>query len=115
MMKGGMVLNTLPFGGVIYKVLGDGQEIGFWKEKWLGTTSFRAMFPAPYSKSVQQDDAISAMGVWNSDSWTWTLAWTAELTDSETETVAELLSLLQQIWPSRDNSDRRRRVLLELP
>ncbi|WJX49827.1 hypothetical protein P8452_36215 [Trifolium repens] len=67
-------------------------------------TSLRALFPALYSKSLQQDDAISAMGFWNNDSW----SWTAVLTDSQTETTADLLSLLQQIWPNRDNSDRRR-------
>jgi hypothetical protein len=71
-------------------------------------TSLQALFPALYSKSLQQDDAISAMGFWNNDSWSWTLVWTAVLTNSQTETTADLLSLLQQIRPSRDNSDRHR-------
>ncbi|MCI45062.1 hypothetical protein A2U01_0066301, partial [Trifolium medium] len=36
------------------------------------------------------------MGSWNGDIWTWKLLWIDELTDSEVETAAELLMLLQK-------------------
>ncbi|MCH90777.1 ribonuclease H protein, partial [Trifolium medium] len=94
------------FGNNINNVLGDGNEIGFWKEKWLGTTSLRALFPYLYNKSSQQDNVISAMGSWNIDTWTWKLMWADELTVSESVIAAELLAMLQQVRPTIDSFDR---------
>jgi hypothetical protein len=43
-------------------LFGDGNLIGFWKEKWLGTVPLRDLFPSLFAKSTQPCDFISNMG-----------------------------------------------------
>ncbi|PNY01857.1 cysteine-rich receptor-like protein kinase, partial [Trifolium pratense] len=57
------------FGNNISSILGDGNDIGFWKEKWIGATPLRELFPALYNKSLQQDSRISSMGAWDCNNW----------------------------------------------
>ncbi|PNX71363.1 hypothetical protein L195_g027239, partial [Trifolium pratense] len=87
------------FGNNISNILGDGNEIGFWKEKWIGLSPLCTVYPTLYCKSGQQDAVVSAMGLWHNDTWMWNLLWTDELTVLETDTAAELLLLLQHIQP----------------
>jgi hypothetical protein len=42
------------FGNNISNVLGDGKEIGFWKEKWIRKSYLCALFPNLYNKYGQQ-------------------------------------------------------------
>jgi hypothetical protein len=88
--------------------LGKGTEVSFWKEKWIGPTPLRVLYPSLYAESMQPESNISTMGKWTSDNWIWELHWTTELTDTEAITLAELQSLLVQVRPSLDESDRRR-------
>ncbi|CAJ2670830.1 unnamed protein product [Trifolium pratense] len=96
------------FGNNISNILGDGNEIGFWKEKWIGLSPLCTVYPTLYCKSGQQDAVVSAMGLWHNDTWMWNLLWTDELTVLETDTAAELLLLLQHIQPGNNSSDRRK-------
>jgi hypothetical protein len=80
----------------------------FWKEKWICPTLLRDMFPALYIKTMQPDCTVSSMGKWTNDFWSWELMWSAELSDMEAETAAELQSLLVQVRPQQDVVDRRR-------
>ncbi|GAU25188.1 hypothetical protein TSUD_150870 [Trifolium subterraneum] len=92
----------------ISSVLGDGKDIGFWKEKWMGMEPIRELYPSLFVKSANQHANVSNMGTWDSNLWSWKLVWTAPLTDTETADAAELHLLLDQIQPRRDSRDRRR-------
>ncbi|MCI33857.1 hypothetical protein A2U01_0055075, partial [Trifolium medium] len=60
------------------------------------------MFPTLYNKILQHDAYISDMGTWHSNMWSWKLAWTDTLADTEIEIAHELQQLLEQsdqrIW-----------------
>jgi hypothetical protein len=43
----------------IKSTLGDGTDIGFWKDTWIGTEPLRFSFAALFDKSSQQDCSIS--------------------------------------------------------
>jgi hypothetical protein len=57
------------FCGNIRSILGDGNDIAFWKDKWLGSISLRDMFPNLYTKTMQPDSFVTDMGSWESDAW----------------------------------------------
>jgi hypothetical protein len=61
------------FSGNIRSILGDGNDIGFWKDKWLGSATLRELFPALFTKSLQPDNSVMAMGSWDRDFWVWNL------------------------------------------
>jgi hypothetical protein len=41
------------FGCNVRSVLGDGKEIGFWKQKWIGAVPLRVLYLTLFSKSTQ--------------------------------------------------------------
>ncbi|GAU47110.1 hypothetical protein TSUD_403430 [Trifolium subterraneum] len=94
------------FGNNVSSVLGDGNDIGFWKEKWMGLEPFRILYPSLYAKTTQPQALVSTMGTWDNNSCSWKLDWTAPLTAMEKVDVAELQLLLAQVQPRRDSNDR---------
>ncbi|MCI23323.1 putative ribonuclease H protein, partial [Trifolium medium] len=94
------------FGTNVSNVLGDGKDIGFWKEKWIGTEPLRDLFPSLYVKSALQPANLSAMGTWDNNIWSWKLAWSVPITESETAAAAEFFLLLDQVQPRKDSIDR---------
>jgi hypothetical protein len=99
------------FGSNICSTLGDGKDLSFWRDKWLGTVSLFSLFPTLYTKSDRKDGTISEMGLSSSNNWSWALEWTADLADEEEESVQELNNMLDQVRPSCDKNDRRRWLL----
>ncbi|MCH80186.1 LINE-1 reverse transcriptase like, partial [Trifolium medium] len=88
--------------------LGDGNNIGFWKENWCGTDAFCDLFPSLYSISAQKEEAISAMGYWEVHGWRWRLLWSYDLNETDAVCANELHAILDQVQPQRDAKDRRR-------
>ncbi|PNY00466.1 ribonuclease H [Trifolium pratense] len=96
------------FGNNISSILGDGNDIGFWKEKWIGTAPLRELFPLLYNNAVQQDCVISDMGTWKINNWVWNFDWNDALTETEADSGHEIQLILEQVTPIRDGSDRRK-------
>ncbi|GAU32122.1 hypothetical protein TSUD_218730 [Trifolium subterraneum] len=96
------------FGNNVCSMLGDGNDIAFWKEKWLGTTPLCDQFPTMFLKTMHPDGVISSMGFWERDKWIWKLEWTALLSDTEIEISQDILLMLEQVRPLKDSKDRRR-------
>ncbi|GAU18465.1 hypothetical protein TSUD_366480 [Trifolium subterraneum] len=96
------------FGSNISSVLGDGKDIGFWKEKWLGMEPLRDLYPSLFLKTIQSNANVSSMGKWLNDSWSWKFVWSESLTEAEEADVGELRLLLEQVKPCRENKDRLR-------
>ncbi|XP_045798020.1 uncharacterized protein LOC123892259 [Trifolium pratense] len=100
--EGGWFVNNIS------SILGDGNNIAFWKEKWLGMEPLSELYPSLFQKSTHKDACISNMGIWNNNMWSWKVNWMEALDDADIESLNELHQLLEQVRPNRASSDRRR-------
>ncbi|CAJ2644735.1 unnamed protein product [Trifolium pratense] len=100
--EGGWFVNNIS------SILSDGNNIAFWKEKWLGMEPLSELYPSLFQKSTHKDACISNMGIWNNNMWSWKLNWMEALDDADIESLNELHQLLEQVRPNRASSDRRR-------
>ncbi|KAK2391015.1 hypothetical protein QL285_064512 [Trifolium repens] len=89
-------------------VLGNGKDIGFWKEKWIGTDTLKNLYPDLYLKSSLQNGSVSMMGSLDHNAWVWRFDWIDTLSDSEVALEQELLNLLHPFQPRPDVEDRYR-------
>ncbi|CAJ2642708.1 unnamed protein product [Trifolium pratense] len=83
----------------VCNVLGSGNLIRFWQERWLGHESFMNLFPQLYAKSLQPDAPIAAFGSWSDDNWTWSFDWAVELARDDMDAATEMSILLADIRP----------------
>jgi hypothetical protein len=63
------------FSQAVTKKVGNGNLTKFWKEVWIGETSFEYRFPRLFGIYTQQDALVGDMGVWNGELWEWRLEW----------------------------------------
>ncbi|GAU43034.1 hypothetical protein TSUD_12890 [Trifolium subterraneum] len=96
------------FGTDVSSIISDGNNIGFWKEKWLGMEPLHDLYPVLFIKIAHQNYSVSNMGKWDNNSWSWKLEWTSLLTEMESADAADLQLLLEQVQPCRDRNDRRK-------
>ncbi|XP_045831669.1 uncharacterized protein LOC123923074 [Trifolium pratense] len=89
-------------------VLGSGNLIHFWQERWLGHESFMNLFPQLYAKSLQPDAPIAAFGSWSDDNWTWSFDWVVELARDDMDAATEMSILLADIRPKKECLDHRK-------
>ncbi|KAK2395047.1 hypothetical protein QL285_056813 [Trifolium repens] len=94
------------FGSNISSVIGDGKMLGFWKEKWIGMTTLKSLYPNLYLKSSLQNGTVSELGSIDHNGWKWRLDWSAGLLDAEAVAAQELLNLLSPFQPRTDLEDR---------
>jgi hypothetical protein len=92
----------------ISSVIGDGNDISFWKEKWIGAEPLRDYVPALFNISRQQDYCIAAMGKWERDVWRWQFKWASDLSTAEVDLLHDLKMVIDQVQPRRDIIDRRK-------
>jgi hypothetical protein len=98
------------FGCNVRSVLGDGKEIGFWKQKWIGVVRLRVVYPTCFSKSTQQNGTISEMGTWGNYCWFWKLGWSKNISSLEENVANDLQNLLVHVRPCWVSDDKRRWV-----
>jgi hypothetical protein len=96
------------FGSNICSILGHGREIGFLKEKWIGLTNLKTLYPALYNKSSLPNGTISMLGSYDNNGWAWRFVWNDVLSVEEAELAQELLQMLIPIRPCTDREDRRK-------
>ncbi|MCI14697.1 putative ribonuclease H protein, partial [Trifolium medium] len=104
-MKIGGEENEGWFRSNVSNVLGHGNIIRFWQDKWLGPVSFNILFPSLFNKSAHKEVVIEEAGGWNNGAWMWNLIWTDQLSSEELEAEAELQVLLADITPKKDIAD----------
>jgi hypothetical protein len=92
----------------ISSVLGNGKEIGFWKEKWIGTATLKSLYPDLYLKSSLQNGNVSMLGSMAHNAWVWRLDWNEPLSEVEEALQQELLNILFPFQPNPDAEDRHR-------
>ncbi|GAU12446.1 hypothetical protein TSUD_229800 [Trifolium subterraneum] len=87
-------------------VVGDGTNIGFWKFKWFGNSSFRDLFPDLYAKEAFQDAFISERLNCGGVSPYWTWYWREQLSAVEEHQLADLKELLTSFSLVTNNPDK---------
>jgi hypothetical protein len=58
----GSVLEGGWFSSNIRSILGTGNDIAFWKDRWIGSAPLCEMFPTLFTKSMHPDNSIIATG-----------------------------------------------------
>ncbi|XP_068477366.1 uncharacterized protein [Phaseolus vulgaris] len=81
--------------GVKWKV-GDGKEISFWEDNWLGCGNLKGVFSRLFSISSAKDAKVAELGYWYNGVWVWNLEWRRSFFNWEKSLVEQLVQLLQE-------------------
>jgi len=71
--------------------VGNGKDILFWKDVWVGNEDLKSKFPRLYSLCDNKEGNLESCGEWLNDSWEWKLVWRKGLFDWENSQEAQLL------------------------
>ena len=72
--------------------MGDGEKIGFWKDKWINQQeSLAERYPRLFIISSQQNHTIRQMGIHNDKDWEWKFSWRRLLFDNKIDTSISFL------------------------
>jgi len=63
------------FDAYISRVVGDGRNISFWKDVWVGKDTLKAKFSRLFLLSEQQEAKVIDMGFWEEGEWSWNFRW----------------------------------------
>ncbi|GKV10568.1 hypothetical protein SLEP1_g21912 [Rubroshorea leprosula] len=74
--------------------VGEGKEMLFWKENWVGIGELANLFPRLFLLSTGKENVISQMGKWKNREWTWNLKWRHALREEETIQLQNMISRL---------------------
>lgn len=93
------------FSDAVARKVGDGSQILFWLDSWLGDTRLKDVFPRLYQVSLDQKATISGFGEWSSVGWHWCWRWRRSLFVWEEEILTELQNLLSLVVLQQQSSD----------
>ncbi|GAU30676.1 hypothetical protein TSUD_39000 [Trifolium subterraneum] len=87
-------------------IIGDGNNIAFWKNKWLGNNAFSVLFPNLFAKEAIKDVKVADRVINNNDGPRWRWEWCGRLTDAEELELAELKEVLTDVSLNSTCCDR---------
>ncbi|CAJ2644149.1 unnamed protein product [Trifolium pratense] len=93
-LKVGGKENDLWFPKSVSSVLGDGNLIGFWKEKWLGEIPFRELFPKLFNKEVDHNVVVAERLIGQRANRIWGWQWRSALNSEEQDLAASINHLI---------------------
>ncbi|XP_045791643.1 uncharacterized protein LOC123886361 [Trifolium pratense] len=105
-LKVGGKENDLWFPKSVSNVLGDGNLIGFWKEKWLGEIPFRELFPKLFNKEVDHNVVVAERLIGQRANRIWGWQWRSTLNSEEQGELLYLQQLLLDVDVMQDKSDQ---------
>ena len=79
--------------------VGNGKDILFWKDVWVGNEDLKSKFPRLYSLCGNKEGNLESCGEWVNDSWEWKLVWRIGLFDWENSQEAQLLQEVHEKAP----------------
>jgi len=79
--------------GFKWKV-GDGKDISFWEDNWLGCDALKRVFSRLFSISSTKEAMVAELGSWINGVWGWQLAWRRFFFDWEKPLEDQLLQIL---------------------
>lgn len=87
-------------------VLGQGNSISFWIDRWCHELSLQSSFPDLYDLAVNRNHGILQLGAWSGDVWFWDVKFRRNLTEKVVDNWEILLSLILPFNP-RQRKDHR--------
>jgi len=86
--------------------VGNGKEIRFWEDKWVGNLELKNKFPRLFSLCGDKDKLLECCGVWEEGEWNWELGWRRNLFEWEKLQVGQLIEEIRglSIVPDIDDS-----------
>ncbi|XP_052114148.1 uncharacterized protein LOC127745457 [Arachis duranensis] len=81
--------------------VGDGRSTRFWEDTWLQVGKLKNSFPRLFLISNQKGSVIGDYGFWDGIEWVWHFQWRRELRVWETETLDQLLHILQSVMQEK--------------
>ncbi|GKC96175.1 reverse transcriptase domain, reverse transcriptase zinc-binding domain protein [Tanacetum coccineum] len=101
----------IEFSSSFIGMVGNGRDIGFWLDKWVGDTRLCDRFPRLYHLDSRKEDSVAEKGRWVDNDWRWEWVWVRELRGRVMGEYNELLGTLQNVVVSNDCRDRWRWAL----
>ncbi|GLT44934.1 hypothetical protein SLA2020_188070 [Shorea laevis] len=86
--------------------LGDGKQVGFWREIWVGDKLLRDLCPRLYELAVKKEGLVSEMGEWEEDRWRWNMEWRRERKGRVRDEEEVLWELLGRVQLKKGKEDR---------
>ncbi|XP_016172579.1 uncharacterized protein LOC107614969 [Arachis ipaensis] len=86
--------------------VGDGRSTRFWEDTWLQVGKLKDSFPRLFLISNQRGSVIGDCGFWDGIEWVWQLQWRRELRQWETDTLNQMLNVLQSVRLIANVQDR---------
>jgi len=91
--------------GFEWKV-GDGKEISFWEDRWLGCGAMKRVFPRLFSICSAEKVRVADLGYWSDGVWVWQLAWRRPFFEWEKPMVDQLSQALLEARMVLGEEDR---------
>ncbi|GAU47144.1 hypothetical protein TSUD_379210 [Trifolium subterraneum] len=104
-LKVGGMAGDLWFPKNVCSMLGDGNLIGFWKEKWLGDVPFCELFPNLFAKELDQNIVVAKRLVGSRGNRLWYWQWDNVLTSEDEDDLSYIQHLLLDVDVVRDRTD----------
>ena len=86
--------------------VGDGKDIYFWEDNWLGSDALKKEFPRLFSLILVKDAKVAELGSWSDGMWVWHLAWRRLLFVWEKPLVEQLRQALLLVRMVSREEDR---------
>ncbi|GKD45562.1 reverse transcriptase domain, reverse transcriptase zinc-binding domain protein [Tanacetum coccineum] len=93
--------------------VGNGSEIRFWIDTWVGGVRFCDRFPRLYHLDRRKEGMVEEKGKWVDNVWCWDWEWVRDLRGRVCKDFEELLTILQNVLMKVDCRDRWRWTLQE--
>ena len=87
--------------------VGDGKDILFWKDVWVGNEDLKSKFPRLFSLCGNKECSLQSCGEWVNDRWEWRLIWRRGLFDRKMYQEVQLLQEVHGKIPIMNFVDRR--------
>lgn len=90
-------VGTNWFSSRVRRRVGNGRNICFWKDKWLGEEPFLTLFPRLYSLSTQKEAKVGDMMVYQGGLRVWNTTWRRHPFLWEVNLIDNLMALLEGV------------------
>ena len=85
--------------------VGNGKDILFWEDNWLGYGSLKNRFPRLFSIFVNKEVSLSECGTWDNNVWAWRLNWRKGNFVWEESLARRLIEVLLGLSPALEYED----------
>ncbi|GJR85663.1 reverse transcriptase domain, reverse transcriptase zinc-binding domain protein [Tanacetum coccineum] len=101
----------IEFSSSFEGVVGNGRDIRFWIDRWVGNTKLCDRFPRLYHLDRRKEGCVADKGSWANTGWRWEWDWVRNIRGRVCSDFEELLGVLQNIVISIDCRDKWRWTL----